>query len=90
MGKYVYEAAIANPDSLANIASPKWFAEGIHAEAEIYAAAHRAWMQVTGKSDTDDYPARNESAELIGDFWDFDNPELMRQHLPQLAPLYEE
>ena len=90
MGKHVYNSAIANPDSLANVASPRWFAQGIDAEAEIYAAAHCAWLQVTGKSYSDDYPARNESAELIGEDWDFDDPELMRRHLPHLAALYEE
>ena len=90
MGKHIYDSAVANPDSLASVATPRWFAEGINAEAEIYAAAHRAWMQVTGKSYSDDYPARNESAELIGEEWDFDDPELMRQHLPQLTALYKE
>lgn len=90
MGKQIYNDAIANPDSLANVASPKWFAEGIDAEAEIYAAAHLAWMRVTGQPDTADYPARNESAELVGEDWDFDNPEAMRQQLPQLAALYDE
>lgn len=44
MGREVYEAAVANPDSLADAA-----AEGIDAEAEIYSAAHQAWMVVTGR-----------------------------------------
>src|SRR6266545_1141201 len=62
MGREVYEAAVPNPDSLADAVVP-----GIDAEAEIYAAAHGAWMAVTGKSDTDFYPARRESAELRGE-----------------------
>jgi len=90
MGKQIYNDAIANPDSLANVATPQWFADGIDAEAEIYVAAHRAWMQVTGKPDTAEYPVRNERAELVGENWDFDDPELMRQHLPQLDALYAE
>jgi hypothetical protein len=88
MGKEIYSAAITNPDSLADVALP--YSEGIDAEAEIYATAHQAWMQVTGQSDTADYPARNESAELVGDDWDFDNSDLMRQHLPRLAAFYDE
>lgn len=90
MGEDVYSAAIASADNLADVASPAWFAAGINAEAEIYAAAHRAWMQVTGNPDTAEYPARNESAELVGEFWDFDDAELMHQHLPRLAELYRE
>lgn len=90
MGKEIYTAAVADPDSLAGVATPRWFAEGIDAEAEIYAAAHQAWIRVTGQPDTAEYPARNETAELIGEDWDFDNTDLMRQHLPRLAALYDE
>ena len=68
MGQEVYEAAIANPDSLANVVDPQ-----IDAEAEIYSAAHQAWMAVTGKGDTDPYPARIERADLQGDNWNFDD-----------------
>jgi hypothetical protein len=60
------------------------------AGAEIYAAAHQAWMVVTGQSDTDPYPSRNESAELRGEDWDFDNDEEVRRRLPRLAALYLE
>ncbi len=90
MGKQIYHDAIANPDSLADVASPKWFAEGIDAEAEIYAAAHRAWMRVTGQPDTAEYPARTESAELVGEDWDFDDNTEIQKRLPRLAALYEE
>src|SRR5262245_20131129 len=79
MGKQIYDDAIANPDSLASVASPKWFA----AEAEIYAAAHHAWMRVTGQPDMANYPARNETVQLIGEDWDFDDTEAMREHLPR-------
>jgi hypothetical protein len=89
MGRKVYNDAIADPDSLADVASPKWFSEGVNAEAEIYAAAHCAWMRVTGEPDTAAYPARNEFAELVGEDWNFDDPAEMRKHLPRLAALYE-
>ncbi|HTU22195.1 MAG TPA: DUF4240 domain-containing protein [Gemmataceae bacterium] len=85
MGREVYEAALANPDSLANAV-----VQGIDAEAEIYAAAHQAWMTVTGKPDTDPYPARKESAELQGKDWNFDDDEEVRRRLPRLAALYLE
>jgi hypothetical protein len=85
MGQEVYEAAILNPDSLADVVVP-----GIDAEAETYAAAHGAWMTVTGRPDTDPYPARNESAELRGEDWDFDNEEEVQKRLPRLAALSNE
>jgi hypothetical protein len=83
MGRKVYEAAVADPDSLADVVVP-----GIAAEAGICAAAHQAWMAVTGRPDTDPYPARNERAELRGEDWNFDDPEQVRQRLPRLAALY--
>lgn len=90
MAKTIYENAIADPDSLADVASPDWFAEGIDAEAEIYAAAHLAWMRVTGNDYDAEYPARSESAELIGEDWDFENDTEMQRRLPRLAALYAE
>jgi hypothetical protein len=85
MGRDVYEAAMTNPDSLADAVMP-----GIDAEAEIYAAAHSAWMAVSGSSDTDYYPDRNESAELRGEDWDFNDDNEVRRRLPRLAALYLE
>lgn len=83
MGREVYEAAVANPDSLAGVV-----VADTDAEAEIYAAAHQAWMAVTGRSDTDFYPARNESAELRGEDWDFDDDGEVGRRLPRLAAIY--
>jgi hypothetical protein len=88
MGKDVYERAIKDADSLVSVAQP--YSSGIDAEAEIYAAAHTAWMQVTGNTDSAPYPARNETAVLIGDDWDFDNQDLMREHLPKLTAFYDD
>jgi hypothetical protein len=90
MGREVYEAAVTDPDTLANVVSPSWGAEGIDAEAEIYAAAHQAWMAVTGRPDTDPYPARNERAELRGEDWNFDDDAEVRRRLPRLAAMYLE
>lgn len=85
MGKEVYEKAIENPDSLASVVG-----DDEEAEAEIYAAAHQAWMNVTGNSDEAPYPARNEGAELQGDRWNFDDNEEVRRRLPKLAKLFIE
>jgi hypothetical protein len=89
MGKDIYGAVMAAPDSLATVVHSNWDAEGIDAEAEIYAAAHQAWMKVTGQSDTAPYPARKESTELVGEDWNFEDDELMQRHLPKLSALYE-
>ncbi len=89
MGRDIYGRAMADPDTLADVASPSWDADGIDAEAEIYAAAHRAWMQVTGEPDTAAYPARSETTTLVGQDWDFRDERLMRQHLPRLSAVYE-
>lgn len=89
MGRDIYGMALADPDTLADVVSSTWDAEGIDAEAEIYAAAHQAWRQVTGQPDTAPYPARNETAALVGSDWDFDNKDLMRRKLPRLSALYE-
>ena len=88
MGKAVYDPAIINPDTLASVALP--WSSGIDAEAEIYGAAHEAWMQVSGQPDTAPYPARNETAELTGEDWDFDNDKLLRDHLPKLSAFYDD
>jgi hypothetical protein len=82
MGRDVYEAAVAEPDSLADVV-----VRGIDAEAETYAAAHTAWMAVTGRPYTDPYPARNERAELCGEEWDFDDEEEAGRRLPRLSAL---
>jgi Protein of unknown function (DUF4240) len=87
MGKKIYSLAIVSPDSLADVVSPEW-CQIADAESGIYWVAHEAWMQVTGNPDDAHYPARNEYAELIGEFWDPEDPELMRQHLPRLFELY--
>ena len=84
MGREVYEAALEDPDSLADAVDPK-----IDAEAGIYAAAHQAWMRVTGRPDTDLYPARNEQAELKGEEWDFEDRNEVERRMPRLSTLYD-
>ena len=62
----------------------------LEAEAEIYAVAHLTWMEVTGKSYEDPYPARNESAELKGEEWDFDDNAEMQKRYPRLFKIFGE
>ncbi len=83
MGQRVYENAMANPDSLADVV-------GVNdeAEAEIYAAAHRAWMAVTGNPDTAPYPARNETTDLKGEDWDIDDDAEVARRLPRLFAMF--
>ncbi len=84
MGKEVYENALANPDSLADVVS-----RDDEAEAEIYSAAHRAWMAVTGNPDTAPYPLRTGSTELSGEVWNIDNQEEVVRRMPRLSKLFE-
>jgi hypothetical protein len=89
MGQSIYNNAIADPVSLVDVASPAWFAKGIDAEAEIYAAPHRAWMRVTGNDYNTDYPVRNASADLVGEDWNFDDHLEMQKRLPRLSATYD-
>jgi hypothetical protein len=83
MGREVYEAAVADPDTLADVVTSDRITE-----AEIYPAAHRAWMTVTGQPETAPYPVRSEQAELKGEDWDFDDDEEVLRRLPRLAAMY--
>jgi hypothetical protein len=88
MGREAYEAAVADADTLADRFNPGLIAQGHDAETEIYAAAHEAWMAVSGKSDMDDYPARNEKAGLQGESWDTEDDAEVRRRLPRLAAMF--
>ncbi len=81
-------AALLKADALVRLHAHAVLHPDIDAEAEIYAAAHQAWMVVTGRPDTDPYPARNEDAELRGDDWNFDDDDEVRRRLPRLAAIW--
>jgi hypothetical protein len=90
-GKQVYENALANPDSLANMV--EW--EGIYESWGVAEVARFAWQAVTGR----DEKAFSEELERLGSLsstvdagedWDFDNDEEMWRRLPRLARLYLE
>ena len=93
-GRDVFQTAVSNPDTLADIADP----DEDEATCECYPAL-RAWFAATGRAEDDagytawsaacaaKYPARQPPPEL-GDGWDFDDDDEMRKRLPRLAELY--
>lgn len=84
MGREVYENAMASPDSLADVVSGN-----DDSEAEIYAAAHTAWMAVTGNPDTAPYPARSETTEMKGEDWDIDDKAELAKRFPRLWRMFD-
>ncbi len=88
MGHQVYEAALANPDSLADLVSP----DEVY-EADISAAPWSAWAQVTGGDDNAFVQALygkggGPATSLRGEDWDFDNQAEVLKRLPNLADIY--
>lgn len=89
MGKKVYENALANPDTLADILPLE---AHLDAEAEIYAADRHAWER-KGLSEASfekaagaDIPATSQG--LQGEDWDFDDDDEVRRRFPRLAAIY--
>ncbi len=99
-GKDVYQAAVENPDSLADVVD----AEQDEYECECYPGS-RAWFQsrkAEGHDDDDDYAVLNAARlarhperpvqrdEDMGENWDFDDDAEVRRRLPRLARMYLE
>jgi Protein of unknown function (DUF4240) len=95
-GRDVFQAAVANPDTLADVL------DGDEASCECYPASD-AWFQATGLERDDAgyaakeaayqarHPDRPAQPELDpGEDWDFDDDEEMRHRLPRLAKMYLE
>jgi hypothetical protein len=88
MGKAVYEAALKDPDTLADVVDP----DRDDYEAEIYGAARGAWENL-GLSEEDFEKAsealgKRKFQKLAGRSWDFNNDKQVRKHFPRLAALY--
>lgn len=88
MGKRVYEAALADPDTLAEVVDPT----NDQYEAEIYGVAGRAWAAI-GLSEEDFQAAHVASAqgqtrgrELTGEWL---RGEAFRQRFPRVDALYD-
>ena len=88
MGKRVYEAALKDPDTLADVVN-----SSIDYEAEIYSVARAAWERLG--LDEDDFDraykklGRRKKAKLKGEDWAFNDDEEMRRRLPRLFELYD-
>jgi len=90
MGRKVYEAALADPDSLADVVDP-----GEEYEAEIYGAAPSAWRELG--LDDEAYTAaymkkrgKHGRLKLKGRRWDYGSDRQVRKRLPRLAAMYLE
>jgi hypothetical protein len=78
-GKTVYENAIKDPDSLAELDHP----EDVECEELAYLAS-RVYESVTGKKLIQPSTKRAE----LGDGWDFDDTDEMRSRYPKLFAAY--
>jgi hypothetical protein len=90
-GRAVYEAAIANPDSLAEVVDSEE-----EVEAEVYPGTD-AWFLATGKKQDDaGYAAFNQAVgrknrepdKPKGKQWDFDDDKQLQRRLPKLTKMY--
>jgi hypothetical protein len=87
MGKAVYEAALADPDSLADVINPE---SDLDYEAEIYSAALHAWEDLGRTEEEFDRleaalgPWRGEQ-KLGGRKWDFGSWAERKRRFPRLV-----
>jgi hypothetical protein len=82
-GRDVFERALADPDSLADVVSPE--DEGTFGNEELVGAAWTAYERATG----DDLPDGDFLARPgLGPGWDFDDPEEMRTRYPRLWAMF--
>jgi hypothetical protein len=82
-GRTVYDAAVANPDSLAGLTDPK---RDDYEFEDLWGVSQEAYEQVTGEEvppSTFSWPE-----EPRGKRWDFDDDEQVTRRLPQLAGIY--
>jgi hypothetical protein len=90
MGPEVYENALRNPDSLADVLDGDWPMHASHASA-----ASEAWQEKTGRHDMAFYNKLESLGRLPADRgeeededWDFDDNDEMRLRCPRLSGLY--
>jgi hypothetical protein len=97
-GREVWEAAVADPDSLAGIITPDLVEEDATWSEDMLGAAAEAFERVTG--DDEAFYDALESAqeeeepagpvEPAGESFDFDDPAEMRARLPRLFAIFGE
>jgi hypothetical protein len=88
MGREVYEKALADPDSLADVLEGEWPLEGSHD-----AAVARAWEEKTGRTDTEFYAELEKVCGPYrevdeGEDWDIEDEEECSRRLPRLSRIY--
>lgn len=88
-GREVFEQAVADPDSLADLPVIREGAEdGLDLESEdMFGVVADAYHALTG---TYDLPQAEGRYPELGQFWDFDDEDEIRRRLPRLAALFEE
>lgn len=90
-GKEVYERALANADSLADVLEGQW-PIGIALDG----AAREVWEEKTGRTKFDEFGDElrrlniQRLQEDTEDDWDVEDDEELREHLPRLSRLYRE
>lgn len=85
-GRAVFEAAVADPDSLAAVVDPDDL-EGLECE-DALGAAWDAHQQLTGH----DLPLSDREGDPpdLGEDWDFDDDEEMRRRYPRISALVDD
>ncbi len=85
-GRDVFEAAVADPDSLAEVPAVRAaIAEGEELECEAMLGV--AWDAYAAATEEDLPDAGKPPLPELGPMWDFDDEDAMREHLPRLAAL---
>lgn len=85
-GRDVFEAAVADPDSLADVAAVRGaLADGEELECEAMLGV--AWDAYSAATEEDLPDAGKQSLPELAPMWDFDDEAAMREHLPRLAAL---
>jgi hypothetical protein len=97
-GRVVWDAALANPDSLADIVTLETEDESFDGE-DVLGAASDAYEQVTGDEEgfwsaleraREAAPQADAGTDPVGEEFDFDDEDEMRSRLPRLSAIYLE
>jgi hypothetical protein len=88
MGKKVYDAALKDPDSLADVVR-----DDEEYEAEIYSVGMTAWRKLGLTDDAYDKAIANlrrgrKHPKLRGRRWNFENDKMKRKKFPRLSAIY--
>jgi Protein of unknown function (DUF4240) len=88
-GRAVFEAAVEDPDSLADAVTP---GEELEGDGGLEVAARIAWVAKTGGTDVEFYEAVERADDGTdrggterGEWWNFDDDAEVRHRLPRLA-----